>query len=147
WLAFKTLARLAWSTSFGYDARSQCLDQVVTDIGAACDSPTIPDHVIRMSTIVVVGLEPLGLSVVRQLASHGRTLTCVAPASDIAIRRHEVGALDVRAVVVSSASGPSLPGDVMHSASLVILTEDRDGANVDLALRIRKSQKDLHLIV
>ena len=95
-----------------------------------------------MNAIVVVGLQPLGLSVIRRLASDGRTLISIAPASDISAYQHELDALGVRSIIASPTSATSTLGQVIESASLMILTDDQDGANVDLALRIRKLSEE-----
>ena len=100
-----------------------------------------------MKSIVVVGLQPLGLSIIRRLASTGKPLISIGPAPDLSACREELDALGVQSVVASPASAPSILGQVVDSATVMILTDDQDGANVDLALRIRRLRKDLPLVV
>ena len=100
-----------------------------------------------MKPIVVVGLQELGVDVLRQVTWQGGTVVSVARASDAEAFRDEFRALGVESVSTSSNLTDSALGSLIASAAVIVLTDDDDGANVDLALRIRKVRQDVPLIV
>ena len=100
-----------------------------------------------MGPIVVFGLQPLGLEIVRRLAARGAEVTSIALDAEATAHGPEL-----RELAASCVSGPSTLRDgVLHQAvapaRVVLITDDNDGGNADLALRIRKLDKDVPIIV
>lgn len=64
-----------------------------------------------MNSIVVVRLQPLGLSIIRRLASRGAPLISIGSASDTSACRDELAALGVHSIIASPTSASSVLGE------------------------------------
>jgi len=100
-----------------------------------------------MNPVIVVGLQPLGAAIVRGLAARGVDTVSVALPAEAEAYRHEFQALGVTTLTTSTTLADSGLDSAIAAAAVVLLTDDNDGANVDLALRIRKLRKDVPLVV
>jgi Trk K+ transport system NAD-binding subunit len=100
-----------------------------------------------LKPIVVFGLQPLGLEIVRRLASRGAEVTSIAPEPEATTSGHELRELRVDCVSGMSTLRDPVLHHAIAPACAVLITDDHDGGNADLALRIRKLDKDVPIIV
>src|SRR4030095_2890817 len=85
--------------------------------------------------------------IVRRLASRGAEVTSIAPEPEATAHGHELRELRVDCVRGPSTLRDPVLHHVIAPACAVLITDDHDGGNADLALRIRKLDKDVPIIV
>jgi len=98
-------------------------------------------------TVVVAGLEALGLAVVHRLVARAVEVRVLAAPADASRHHHEVERLGVHMIVGSYRSPGELLAAGLAEASVLILTADDDSENVDAALAARRLRPDLPIVV
>jgi Trk K+ transport system NAD-binding subunit len=96
--------------------------------------------------VLVCGLNPLGIAVIRQLVAKGETARALASADDLASYSHELKRLGVPACVGIASSAGELEAAGLHDASAVILTANDDAENVDAALTARRLRAGIPIV-
>ena len=99
------------------------------------------------ATIIVAGLEPLGLAIVQRLRAAGAEVCAIASPADAQRCSHELERLGVKLITGSARSAGELLAAGVQSAGALVLTADDDAENVDAALTARGLRNDIPLIV
>ena len=94
-------------------------------------------------SILVAGLEPLGIAIVRRLAASGEDVRVLASSAEVAAYAHELAHLAVPASVGAARSPGELEAAGLGEAAALVLTADDDAENVDAALTARRLRPDL----
>lgn len=100
-----------------------------------------------MSTILVCGLDLLGIAVIRRLVAAGESVRALASADEAANHAHELTRLGVPVCVGVAGSAGALEAAGIQDASVLILTSDDDAQNVDAALAARRVRPELPIVV
>ena len=98
-------------------------------------------------SILVAGLEPLGIAIVRRLIAAGEDVRVLAPAAEVTAYAHELAHLGVPASVGAARSPGELEAAGLREAHVLVLTADDDAQNVDAALTARRLRADIPLVV
>lgn len=88
--------------------------------------------------VLVCGLDPLGIAVIRQLVAKGETVRALGSPHEVASYSHELKRLGVPVCVGVARSAGELEAAGLHEATAVILTANDDAENVDAALTARR---------
>lgn len=99
-----------------------------------------------MNSILVCGLDLLGIAVIRQLVAKGETARALASADEVASYSHELRRLGVSVCVGVASSAGELEAAGLHEASAVILTANDDAENVDAALTARRIRPGVPIV-
>ena len=98
-------------------------------------------------SILVAGLDPLGLAVIERLAEAGAVPSALISPADAARSAHELGRLGVSFTVGSARIGGELLAAGLQSADVLVLTADDDAENIDAALAARRLRPELPLVI
>ena len=96
--------------------------------------------------VLVCGLNPLGIAVVRQLVAKGEAARALASADEVASYSHELKRLSVPACIGVASSAGELEAAGLHEASAVILAANDDAENVDAALTARRIRPGVPIV-
>ncbi len=96
--------------------------------------------------VLVCGLNPLGIAVVRQLVAKGEAARALASADEVASYSHELKRLGVPACIGVASSAGELEAAGLHEASAVILAANDDAENVDAALTARRIRPGVPIV-
>lgn len=99
-----------------------------------------------MSTILVCGLGPLGIAVIRQLVAKGESPRALALAGEAQSFSHELKRLGVPVCVGVASSAGELEAAGIHEATAIIFTADDDAENVDAALTARRVRPGVPIV-
>jgi len=96
--------------------------------------------------VLVCGLDPLGIAVIRQLVAKGETARALASPHEAASYAHELKRLGVPVCVGVARSAGELEAAGLHDASAIILTANDDAENVDAALTARRLRPGVPIV-
>lgn len=96
--------------------------------------------------VLVCGLDPLGIAVIRQLVAKGETARALASPHEAAGYAHELRRLGVPVCVGVARSAGELEAAGLHDASAVVLTANDDAENVDAALTARRLRPGVPIV-
>jgi len=96
--------------------------------------------------VLVCGLDPLGIAVIRQLVAKGETARALASPHEAASYAHELRRLGVPVCVGVARSAGELEAAGLHDASAVVLTANDDAENVDAALTARRLRPGVPIV-
>lgn len=99
-----------------------------------------------MSSILVCGLDLLGIAVIRRLVAQGEATRALASTGELASYSHELKRLGVPVCVGVASSAGELEAAGLHEASALILTADDDAENVDAALTARRIRPGVPIV-
>lgn len=97
-------------------------------------------------SILVAGLEPLGIAIVRRLITAGEDVRVLASAAEVTAYAHELQHLAVPASIGAARSAGELEAAGLREVDALVLTADDDAENVDAALTARRLRPDLLLV-
>ena len=89
-------------------------------------------------SILVAGLEPLGIAIVRRLVAAGRGVRVLASPAEAAAYAHELDTLGVPVSVGAARSPGELEAAGLREVEALVLAADDDAENVDAALTARR---------
>src|SRR5262245_14039717 len=97
-------------------------------------------------SILVAGLEPLGIAIVRRLCAAGEDVRVLASAAEVTGYAHELSHLSVPASIGAARSPGELEAAGLREVHALVLAADDDAQNVDAALTARRLRPDLALV-
>lgn len=97
--------------------------------------------------LIVAGIGPLGLAIVRRLASAGARVHAVADPRQAAQHAHELRRLGVPCTTGSPFSVASLRAAGLEKAAVLVLADNDDDENGDAALSVRRAYRNLPIVV
>jgi Trk K+ transport system NAD-binding subunit len=99
-----------------------------------------------MKPILVCGLDPLGIAVIRELVAKGESASALASPHEAASYAHELKRLGVPVCIGVARSAGELEAAGLHHASAVIFTANDDAENVDAALTARRLRAGVPIV-
>jgi Trk K+ transport system NAD-binding subunit len=100
-----------------------------------------------LPSVIVVGLQSLGLAIVRDLVGDGTRVTVLALPAEAERHRYEFERLGVRVLSAAAGAPETLLAAGIETAAATILTDDDDAQNVDICLTVRRLRKDIAIVV
>jgi Trk K+ transport system NAD-binding subunit len=104
------------------------------------------DHPVNRGPVLVCGLDPLGIAVIRQLVAKGESVRALGSPHETAGYAHELARLRVPVCVGVARSAGELEAAGLHDASAVIFTANDDAENVDATLTARRLRPGVPIV-
>jgi len=97
-------------------------------------------------SILVAGLDPLGIAIVRRLVATGRDVRALASPAELAAYAHELESLGVPVSVGAARSPGELEAAGLREVAALVLAANDDAENVDAALTARRLRPGIPLL-